>query len=85
MAEVLTSAERSAVEANQDFGVVGGVENGRSGVMDFRLGSAAVSEGPGADPGSTQPYFFYDYYTEASGGGVGAEEGNGLVCASPEP
>ena len=75
VAEVLTSAERSAVEANQDFGVVGGVENGRSGVMDFRLGDAAVSVGPGADPGSSQPYFYYDFYTEVCRANI--EEGIG--------
>jgi hypothetical protein len=43
--------------------------------MDFRLGSAAVGVGPGADAGSTQPYFFYDFYTEVCRGQI--EEGSG--------
>ena len=39
VAVALTASERDAVAANQNFGVVGGVENGRSGVMDFKLGA----------------------------------------------
>ena len=83
VAEVLTSAERSAVKANQDFGVVGGVENGRSGVMDFRLGDAAASVGPGAEPGSTQPYFYYDFYTEVCRANIEEGSGGAKLCVGP--
>mmetsp|Transcript_4935 Transcript_4935/g.7683 ORF Transcript_4935/g.7683 Transcript_4935/m.7683 type:complete len:345 (+) Transcript_4935:28-1062(+) len=83
VANVLTSAERSAVAANQDFGVVGGVENGRSGVMDFRLGAAAVGMGPGASPGSSQPYFSYDFYTEVCRASIEEGAGGAKQCVGP--
>ena len=63
IAEILTSAERGAVEANQALGVVAGVEGGSSGVMDFRLGGASAFEAEGSGAGVDR-YFAYDFYTE---------------------
>ena len=80
---MLTSAERAAVAANQDFGVVGGVDNGRSGVMDFTLGNSGVDEGPGAAAGSTQPYFRYDYYTEVCRANIEEGSGGAKQCVGP--
>jgi hypothetical protein len=55
----------------------------RGGVMDFRLGSAAVGVGPGADAGSTQPYFFYDFYTEVCRGQIEEGSGGAKACSGP--
>ena len=83
MALALTAAERDAVEANQNFGVVGGVENGRSGVMDFALGDASVADGPGAAKGTTQPYFSYEYFTEVCRANIEEGAGGAKVCVGP--
>ena len=83
VADALTSAERAAVDANQDFGVVGGVENGKSGVMAFSLGSASARVGPGATPGSAQPYFAYEYYTETCRANIEEISGGGKQCVGP--
>ena len=83
VALALTAAERDAVEANQNFGVVGGVENGRSGVMDFALGDASVADGPGASKGTTQPYFAYEYFTEVCRANIEEGAGGAKVCVGP--
>ena len=83
VALALTAAERDAVEANQNFGVVGGVENGRSGVMDFALGDASVADGPGASKGTTQPYFAYKYFTEVCRANIEEGAGGAKVCVGP--
>lgn len=83
VADALTGAERAAVDANQDFGVVGGVENGKSGVMAFSLGSAEARVGPGATPESEQPYFAYEYYTETCRANIEEISGGGKQCVGP--
>lgn len=83
VALALTAAESDAVAANQNFGVVGGVENGRSGVMDFALGDASVADGPGAAKGTTQPYFAYEYFTEVCRANIEEGAGGAKVCVGP--
>ena len=83
IAEVLTSAERAAVEANQNFGVVAGVEGGKSGVMDFRLGEATSFEAPGSSPGSSNTYFAYDFYTEVCRASIEEITGGEKQCVGP--
>lgn len=83
VALALTAAERDAVAANQNFGVVGGVENGRSGVMDFALGNASVANRPGASKGTTQPYFAYEYFTEVCRANIEEGAGGAKVCVGP--
>ena len=84
VAESLTRAERAAVDANQNFGVVGGVENGKSGVMDFAfVGPSSCAVASGAEPGSTQPYFSYDYVTEVCRAEVEEGLGGEKMCVGP--
>ena len=88
VADVLTSAERSAVEANQALGVVAGVEGGSSGVMDFRLGDASVFLAESSTPGGdntekTQPYFVYDFYTEVCRAKIEEISGGDKQCVGP--
>jgi len=83
VALALTAAERDAVAANQNFGVVGGVENGRSGVMDFALGNASVANRPGASKGTAQPYFAYEYFTEVCRANIEEGAGGAKVCVGP--
>ena len=84
VAEILTSAERGAVEANQALGVVAGVEGGSSGVMDFRLGGSSVFEAEGA--GGAEPtaaYFAYDFYTEVCRAKIEEISGGEKQCVGP--
>ena len=85
VADALTLPERAAVAANEDFGVVGGVENGRSGVMAFAFAGddASAYSGPGASPGSSQPYFAYEYFTEVCRASVEEVAGGAKQCVGP--
>ena len=83
VAVALTASERDAVAANQNFGVVGGVENGRSGVMDFKLGVSSLKPGPGSGKGTTQPYFSYQYFTEVCRANIEEGAGGAKVCVGP--
>jgi hypothetical protein len=83
VAVALTASERDAVAANQNFGVVGGVENGRSGVMDFKLGTSSLKPGPGSGKGTTQPYFSYQYFTEVCRANIEEGAGGAKVCVGP--
>lgn len=85
IAQILTSAERGAVEANQALGVVAGVEGGSSGVMDFRLGGASAfeaesSNGSGA---GVDRYFAYDFYTEVCRAKIEEISGGEKQCVGP--
>ena len=86
VAEMLTSAERSAVEANQALGVVAGVEGGSSGTMDFRLGEASAfeAEGAGGAAGEARAtYFAYDFYTEVCRAKIEEISGGDKQCVGP--
>ena len=85
IAQILTSAERGAVEANQALGVVAGVEGGSSGTMDFRLGGASSfeaesSNGSGA---GVDRYFAYDFYTEVCRAKIEEISGGDKQCVGP--
>ena len=85
IAQILTSAERGAVEANQALGVVAGVEGGSSGTMDFRLGGATAfeaesSKGSGA---GVDRYFAYDFYTEVCRAKIEEISGGEKQCVGP--
>lgn len=85
IAQILTSAERGAVEANQALGVVAGVEGGSSGTMDFRLGGASAfeaesSKGSGA---GVDRYFAYDFYTEVCRAKIEEISGGEKQCVGP--
>ena len=82
IAEILTSAERGAVEANQALGVVAGVEGGSSGVMDFRLGGASAFEAEGSGAGVDR-YFAYDFYTEVCRAKIEEISGGEKQCVGP--
>ena len=82
VAEILTSAERGAVEANQALGVVAGVEGGSSGVMDFRLGGASAFEAEGSGAGVDR-YFAYDFYTEVCRAKIEEISGGEKQCVGP--
>lgn len=85
VAEILTSAERGAVEANQAVGVVAGVEGGSSGVMDFRLGGSSAfdaSDG-GSLGGGSRTYFAYDFYTEVCRARIEEISGGSKQCVGP--
>ena len=82
IAQILTSAERGAVEANQALGVVAGVEGGSSGVMDFRLGGASAFEAEGSGAGVDR-YFAYDFYTEVCRAKIEEISGGEKQCVGP--
>ena len=86
IAEILTSAERGAVEANQAVGVVAGVEGGSSGVMDFRLGGSSAyeaSDGVAGGGGKNTTYFAYDFYTEVCRARIEEISGGSKQCVGP--
>jgi hypothetical protein len=86
VAEILTSAERGAVEANQAVGVVAGVEGGSSGVMDFRLGGSSAyeaSDGVAGGGGKNTTYFAYDFYTEVCRARIEEISGGSKQCVGP--
>lgn len=81
VAEALTANERDAVRALEAVGVVGGVENGRTGTMGFVLFDDARTR---VDERGRR-YFTYAYETEVCRGNI-EEEGLGgaRVCVGPK-
>ena len=81
VAEALTANERDAVRALEAVGVVGGVENGRTGTMGFALYDDARTR---VDERGRQ-YFTYAYETKVCRGNI-EEEGLGgvRVCVGPK-
>ena len=81
VADALTANERDAVRALEAVGVVGGVENGRTGTMGFELLDDARTR---VDERGRR-YFTYAYETEVCRGNI-EEEGLGgaRVCVGPK-
>ena len=80
VADALTANERAAVEALESFGVIGGVENGRSGTMAFALmDDARVKKGPDG-----RKYYVFSYETEVCRAKIEEGMGGSKICVGPQ-
>ena len=80
LADALTANERAAVEALESFGVIGGVENGRSGTMAFALmDDARVKKGPDG-----RKYYVFSYETEVCRAKIEEGMGGSKICVGPQ-
>lgn len=81
LAEALTANERAAVEALESFGVIGGVENGRSGTMAFELDGDARAR---TDADSGRTYYEFGYTTEMCRATIEEGAGGDKICVGPK-
>ena len=81
LAEALTANERAAVEALESFGVIGGVENGRSGTMAFELDGDARAR---TDADSGRTYYEFGYTTEVCRATIEEGAGGDKICVGPK-
>ena len=81
VAEALTASERASVDANAAFGVIGGIENGRSGTMAFELLGDASER---VDEKTKQKYYYYEYYTDVCRAKIEEASGGEKMCIGPK-
>jgi len=81
LAEALTANERAAVEALESFGVIGGVENGRSGTMAFELDRDASAR---VDAETGRTYYEFGYTTEVCRARIEEGAGGAKICVGPK-
>ena len=68
------------MEALESFGVIGGVENGRSGTMAFALmDDARVKKGPDG-----RKYYVFSYETEVCRAKIEEGMGGSKICVGPQ-
>lgn len=80
IAEALTANERAAVDALESFGVVGGVENGRSGTMAFELDGSATKR----TDSRGRTYYVFGYGTEVCRAKIEEGMGGAKICVGPQ-
>ena len=80
IAEALTANERAAVDALESFGVVGGVENGRSGTMAFELDGSATKRVDSRG----RTYYVFGYGTEVCRAKIEEGMGGAKICVGPQ-
>jgi hypothetical protein len=80
IAEALTANERAAVDALESFGVVGGVENGRSGTMAFELDGRATKRVDSRG----RTYYVFGYGTEVCRAKIEEGMGGAKICVGPQ-
>jgi len=81
VAEALTASERASVDANAAFGVIGGIENGRSGTMAFELLGDASER---VDAKTGRKYYQYEYYTDVCRAKIEEALGGEKMCIGPK-
>ena len=81
VAEALTASERASVDANAAFGVIGGIENGRSGTMAFELLGDASER---VDVKTGRKYYQYEYYTDVCRAKIEEALGGEKMCIGPK-